>query len=96
MAADKNPQNTAATSAPRPTTEDYEGIMKGRDHKHERPEHYALRMALGHDDLPRESPYSNLARIKPYTVGHDPIRDHRKEPVRQPHETLVETDEDDS
>jgi len=96
MPADANPGNGASTASPRPRTEDSERRLREREQRWERPEHYALRMALGHDDLERGTPdVSNLARIQPYLVGpeHDPIRAHRTQTKPSPR---VTTDEDDS
>jgi len=93
MPIDKNPQNPAGVTRPR--SEDAERRLKARETEHERPEHYILRECLGHDDLERDTPdVSNLAYIQPYVTGHDPIRDHRREEVRKPWETLQRIDDD--
>ena len=97
MATDKNVPSAAPTSVARPRTEDSERRLREREANWERPEHYVLRQCLGHDDLERDTPEaSNLAYIQPYVTGHDPIRDHHKEPVRRPSDAHAKTDEDDN
>ena len=96
MAGDKNAPSSAPTAANRPRTEDNERRLRERELMYERPEHYALRLALGHDDLERDTPeVSNLAAIQPYKTGpeNDPIRNHRKIPCPSPH---AKTDLDDN
>jgi len=96
MPVDANPGNGASTASPRPRTEDNERRLRQRELEHERPEHYALRECLGHDDLPRDTPeVSNLALVQPYKTGpeNDPIRAHRTQTKPS---TRVKTDIDDS
>lgn len=77
---DTSPSN-GTPRVTRPRTEDAERRLAGREGI-ERSEHQALREALGHDDLPREAPTSNLCRVFNYR-REDPIRLHGKDPLGQ-------------
>ena len=63
----------------RPRTEDVERRLDGKEGV-ERMEHHELRECLGHDDLPRETPFSNLGQILKVNVS-DPIRLHGNDPL---------------
>lgn len=79
MAGDAGKSPSQYTNGPRPRTEDVERRLAGKE-AGERQDHYELRECLGHDDLPRETKYSNLAHIKDFEVA-DPIRLHGKDPL---------------
>lgn len=86
---DRNPQSSAPIASPRPTSEDADRRLEERERVTEHPFHDALREALGEDDLPKESRYSNASHVQPYVTKHDPIRDHLLDPQRDKRETVV-------